>query len=160
MGVCMSTSPLEDIISKWTPLISSFGPGASGGRPWLVTESGPGNSDSRREKSRLMCDMEVDWSLLELSRVAGSCSFLCCWRGFKHFRLWTKIQTPRLKSQNSEGSSLNLILSSHRKKQDNTNKQPETFSLYTISLVLMLRAEICRLYPKYIHVIHSKQSQQ
>ncbi|KAL0627671.1 hypothetical protein AAY473_000981 [Plecturocebus cupreus] len=57
MGVCRSPSPPGDSISKWTPLTSSFVPGASG-RLWLVTDSGPGNSDARRENSKLMCDMD------------------------------------------------------------------------------------------------------
>ena len=74
--------------------------------------------------------------------------------GFQALPPVIKDTNPKITT--SERSSLNLILSSHRKKQDNTSQQPEAFSPHTLSFVLMLRAEICRLYPKYIHIIHSK----
>ena len=77
--------------------------------------------------------------------------------GFQALPPAIKDTNPKIKdSQNSEGSSRNLILNSHRKKQDTTNWQPEAFSPHTLSPSLILRVATCRFYPKYIQVIHSK----
>lgn len=78
--------------------------------------------------------------------------------GFQALPPAIKDTNPKIKdSQNSEGSSRNLILNSHRKKQDNTmNWQPGAFSPRTLSPSLILRVAMCRFYPKYIQVIHSK----